>query len=153
MQQFNRPDVTLQSPDVPKPYYGNYMQPKCNRLEARATPSGRGLVMGAFSTILERRLQLTVWTLGQAVRTPSGILIITFYSNIGLGQNRRRWKADKKFCQQTTQTATINVLTEPIRMERFARPDSPAKNSRITFQTRKTWPVRTALAPVRTRVP
>jgi hypothetical protein len=87
--QFNRPDA-------PKPYYGNYVQPKCNRPDARATPSGRGLVMGAFNTILERRLQLTVRTLGQAVRTPSGILIITSYSNIRLGQNRRRWKVGQK---------------------------------------------------------
>jgi hypothetical protein len=47
-------------------------------------PSGRGLDMEAFSAILERRLQLIVWTLGQAVRTPSSISIITFCSNIGL---------------------------------------------------------------------
>jgi hypothetical protein len=148
VHQFNRPDVTLQGPDAPKPYYGNYVQPKCNRPDASATPSGRGLVIGAFSTILERRLQLTVRTLGQAVRTPSGILIITSYSNIGLGQNQRRWKADKKCCQ-LIRTVTISVWTEPVRTERFARPDGPAENSRITFRTRKTWPVRTALAPVR----
>jgi len=79
-----------------KPYYGNFVQPKCNHQDARATPSGRGLVMEASSATLERRLQFIVRTLGQAVRTPSGILIITFYSNIGLGRNRRRWKADKK---------------------------------------------------------
>jgi hypothetical protein len=30
VHQFNRPDVTLQGPDAPKPYYGNYVQPKCN---------------------------------------------------------------------------------------------------------------------------
>jgi len=30
-------------------------------------------------------LQLTVRSLGQAVRILSGILVITFYSNIGLG--------------------------------------------------------------------
>jgi hypothetical protein len=59
-----------------------------HRLDARATPSGRGLVMEAFSGTLERRLQLTVRTLGQAVRTPSGILVTTFYSNIGLGRNQ-----------------------------------------------------------------
>jgi hypothetical protein len=76
-----------------KPYYGNYVQPKCNRSDDRATPSGRGLVMEAFGAILERRLQLTVRTLGQAVQIPSGILVITFYSNIGLGRNRRHWKA------------------------------------------------------------
>jgi hypothetical protein len=69
------------------------MQPKCNRPDARATPSGRDPVMEAFSVILERRLQLTVRTLGQAIRTPFGILVITFYTNIGLGQNWRRWKA------------------------------------------------------------
>jgi hypothetical protein len=56
------------------PYYGKYVQPKCNRLDARATQSRHGLVMEAFSAILERRLQLTIQTLGQAVWTPSGIL-------------------------------------------------------------------------------
>jgi len=62
-----------------KPYYGNYVQLKWNRPDARTTSSGRGLVMEAFSATLEMRLQLTVRTLGQAVRTPSGVLIITFY--------------------------------------------------------------------------
>jgi hypothetical protein len=70
-----------------KPYYSNYVQSKCNHLNDRATPSGRGLVMEAFSATLKRRLQLTVRTFGQAVQTPSGILIITFYSNIELGRN------------------------------------------------------------------
>jgi len=68
-----------------KPYYGNYMQPKCNRPDARATPSGCGLVMEAFSAILERPLQLTVRTLGQAVRTPSGISVITFFLKYRIG--------------------------------------------------------------------
>jgi hypothetical protein len=36
-----------------KPYYGNFVQPKYNRPDARATPSGRGLVMEAFSAILK----------------------------------------------------------------------------------------------------
>jgi hypothetical protein len=88
-----------------KPYYGNYVQLKCNHLDARATPSGRGLVMEVFNAILERQLQFTVPTLGQSVRTPSGILDITFYSNIGLGQNWRRWKANKKYCKLMVQTA------------------------------------------------
>jgi hypothetical protein len=71
-----------------------------HRPDARATTSRRGLIMEAFSAILERRLQLTVRTLGQAVWTPSsGILVITFYSNIRLGRNQRRWKANKKLCQ------------------------------------------------------
>jgi hypothetical protein len=68
------------------------VQQKCNRPDARATPSGRGLDMESFRAILERRLQLIVWKLGQAVwkvsqavRTPSSISIITFWSNIGLG--------------------------------------------------------------------
>jgi hypothetical protein len=100
-----------------KPYYGNYVQPKCNRPDARATPFGRGLVVEAFGAILERRLQLTVRTLCQAVRTPSGILVITFYSNIGLGRNWRRWKANKKWCKLTIQIAIINVRTAPIRTE------------------------------------
>jgi hypothetical protein len=108
-----------------KPLYGNDVQPKCNRLDARATPSGRGLVMKASSAILERRLQLTVRTLGQAVWTPSGILIITFYSNIGLGRNQRCWKADKKLCQLTSQKATRNFWTDPVRTETFSHPDGP----------------------------
>jgi hypothetical protein len=82
--------------------------------EARATLSGRDLVMEAFSTILDRRLQLTVRTLGQAVRTPYGILDITFYLNIGLRRNWRRWKADKKCCQLTVWTDNRSVRTEPI---------------------------------------
>jgi hypothetical protein len=45
---------------------------------------------------LERWFQLTVRTLGQAVWTPSSILIITFCSNIGLGWNWFHWKANKK---------------------------------------------------------
>jgi hypothetical protein len=44
VHQFNRPDDHPPTPDAPKPYYGNYVQPKCNRPDARATPSGRGLV-------------------------------------------------------------------------------------------------------------
>jgi hypothetical protein len=52
---------------------------------AEVQPSGRGLDMEAFSAILERQLQLIVQTLGQAVRTPSSISIITFCSNIKLG--------------------------------------------------------------------
>lgn len=82
-------------PGRSEPYYGNYVQPKCNCSDARATQSGHGLVMEAFGAILERRLQLTISTLGQAVRTPSGILVITLYWNIGLGRNRPRWKAKK----------------------------------------------------------
>jgi hypothetical protein len=100
-----------------KPYYGNYVQPKFNRLDARATPSGHGLVMEAFSAILERRLQLTVRMLGQVVRTPSGILIITVYSNIGLGQNWHRWKANKQYYKLSVWTAIISVRTESVRME------------------------------------
>jgi hypothetical protein len=107
-----------------KPYYGNYVQQK-----------------------------LTVRTLGQAVWTPSGILVITFSSNIGLGRNQRLWKAKKKFCKLNIRTAINRVWTVSVRTERFYHPDGPAENSRITFQTRKIWPVRTALAPVRTRIP
>jgi len=47
-----------------KPYFGNFVHPKCNRPDAREIPSGCGLVMEAFSATLERRLQLTVRTLG-----------------------------------------------------------------------------------------
>jgi hypothetical protein len=116
-----------------KPYYGNFVQPKCNHPDDRATPSGRGLVMEAFSATLERRLQLTVLTLSQVVRTPSGILIIMIYSNIRLGRNWRRWKADK-ICYQLT----IRKATRSVRTERFSHPDGPAEYSRILFRTRKT---------------
>jgi len=135
-----------------KPYYGNFVQLRCNRPDNRATPSRRGLVMEAFSATLERRLRFTIRTLGQAVRTPSGILIITFYSNIRVGRNRHRWKADKKCCELTIRTVTTSIQKEPVRMEIFARPDCPAENFRITFRTRKTWPVLMALAPVWTCV-
>jgi hypothetical protein len=108
-----------------KPYYGNYIKPKCNRPDARATPSGRGLVMEAFSATLERRLQLTV-------RTPSGILVINFYSNIGLGRNRRCWKAKKKLCNLRVGRPLIESGW-PCRKSHnyfpdknnFARPDGP----------------------------
>jgi hypothetical protein len=85
----------------------------------------------AFTTTLERRLQLTV-------RTPSSILVLTFYSNIGLGRNRCRWKAEKKLYK-----LNIRMAINSLRTERFSHPDDPAENSRITFRTRKTWPVRT----------
>jgi hypothetical protein len=100
-----------------KPYYDNYAQPKCNRLDARVTLSGRGLVMEAFNAILERQLQLTVRTLGQAVRIPSSFLVITFYSNIGLRRNWRRWKANKKWCKLMVWRALTIVRTAPVRTE------------------------------------
>jgi hypothetical protein len=95
--------------------------------------------MEAFSATLERRLQLTV-------RTPSGILVITFYSNIGLGRNWLHWKAKKKICNLRVQTA-IN------RTKKFSRPDGPAENSRILFRQVKLSPSGPSKAPVRTRVP
>jgi hypothetical protein len=110
-----------------KPYYGNYVQLKCNHPDARATLSRRGLVMEAFSAILERRLQLTVRMLGKAVWTPSGILVITFYSNIGLGQNRRRWKAKKRFSKLSNKTVIISIPS--VRTEIFSHPDARATKS------------------------
>jgi hypothetical protein len=38
---FNYPDVNLHCPDA-QPYYVNFVEQKCNRPDARATPSGRG---------------------------------------------------------------------------------------------------------------
>jgi hypothetical protein len=38
------------------PYYGNCVQQKCNRLDARATPSGHGSIQERISANLERRL-------------------------------------------------------------------------------------------------
>jgi len=98
-----------------KPYYGNYVQLKCNCPDTRATPSRLGLVMKAFSAILERRLQLTVWTLGQAIWTPSGILVIIFYSNIGLGRNWLCWKVKKKLCNLSVWTAINSIQTDLVR--------------------------------------
>jgi hypothetical protein len=51
VHQLNRPDVSLQGLDTPKPYYGNYVPSKCNLPDDRATPSGRGLVMETFSAL------------------------------------------------------------------------------------------------------
>jgi hypothetical protein len=135
--KFNRPNNSLHGPDDQASYMeiactnstirmpairvrmlqSLIMVITCNRPDARATSSGRGLVMEAFSAILERWLQLTVQTLGQAVRTPSGILIITFYSNIELGRNWRSWKANKKLYKLTIQKANKSIRTAPIQME------------------------------------
>jgi hypothetical protein len=40
--------------------------------------------------------------------------------------------------------ANRSVRKDFFRTETFARLDGPTKNSRITFRTRKTWPVRMA---------
>jgi hypothetical protein len=109
--------------------------------------------MEAFSANLERRLQLTVRTLGQAIRTPSGILVITFYSNIGLGQNWRRLKAKKKFCNLKIRTAINSLQTASVWTEIFSHPDGPVKNSRILFGQVKLGPSGRPKAPVWMRVP
>jgi hypothetical protein len=44
----NRPDAS--------PYYENYVQRKCNRLDARATPFGRGPDMVLHKRVMESRL-------------------------------------------------------------------------------------------------
>jgi hypothetical protein len=62
MHQFNRPDA-------PKPYYGNYVQPKCNRPDARSSRS-------------------------DALRYFDHNFLVKYQ----IGRNRRRWKADKKCC-------------------------------------------------------
>jgi hypothetical protein len=64
VHQFNRPDVKLQGPNAPS------------------------LIM-----VISCSRSATVRMLGQAFRTPLGILVINFYSNIGLGRNRLHWKA------------------------------------------------------------
>jgi hypothetical protein len=93
--------------------------------------------MEAFSAILEKPLQLTVWTLGQAVRTPSGILVITFYSNIGLGQNQRRWKGHQKCPDGLYPEGKICPSGRPCRKfqnyfpdkKKLARPDDPGSRT------------------------
>jgi hypothetical protein len=102
--------------------------------------------MEAFSAILERRLQLTIRTLGQAVRTPSGILDITIYSNIGLGRNRRRWKAKKKFCKLSIRMAINSVWTDSVRM-------ALKKIPKLLFVQENLGPSGWPKVPVRTRVP
>jgi hypothetical protein len=130
-----------------KPYYGNYVQQKCNRPDARATLSGRGLVMEAFSDTLERRLQLTVRTLGQAVRYFGHNFLLKYR----IGTNLRRWKANKKYCKlmvRTTirivRTETLSVRTTPVKIQEFFK---------IAFRTQKQLPVWTAKATIRKRVP
>jgi hypothetical protein len=106
--KFNRPEINLQGPDAQI----LIMEIACNK-------------------------SATVRMLGQAVRTLSGILIITFYSNIGLGQNQRHWKANKKLCK-------LMVRMAPLKIREFFR---------IAFRTRKQLPVQTAKDTVRTCVP
>jgi hypothetical protein len=56
-------------PDA-NPYYGNYMQQKCNRSDAMATPSGRGLILERFLALYGKPVaQFTVWTALACVRT------------------------------------------------------------------------------------
>jgi hypothetical protein len=137
-----------------KPYCGNYVQPKCNRPDgpdARATLSGRGLVMEAFGAILKRRLQLTVRPLGQAVWTPSSILIITFWSNIRLGRNQRHWKANEKFCNLMVPTANRIIRTETSSVRTALRKFE--KKIIIAFRTQKQLPFQTPKATIQTHVP
>jgi hypothetical protein len=82
-----------------------------DRPDARPSRPDVDLVMEAFNAILERRLQLTFQKLGQAVRTTSSILIITFCSNNGLGWNWCHSKANKKCYNLTIHMANRNVRT------------------------------------------
>jgi hypothetical protein len=120
-----------------KLYYGNYVQPKCNRSDARATPSGCGLVMEAFSVTLERRLQLTIWTLGQAVRTPSCILVIMFYSNIGFRRNWRRWKTNEFLCKIDGPYGHYTRLDGSHLDGNIKHPDGPTKILELLFEQGK----------------
>jgi hypothetical protein len=90
------------------------------------------------------------------VRTLSGILIITFYSNIGLGQNQIHWKANKKLCKLMVRTANRIVWAAPVRTETsnvWTAPPKIREFFRIAFRTRKQLPVRTAKDTVRTYMP
>jgi hypothetical protein len=124
----------------------------CNRPDTRATPSGHGLVMEAFSATLERRLQLTVRTLGQAVWYFGHNFLLKYQ----IGTNRRRWEANKNCCKLMVRTAIRIVRTVPIRMETLSVRTAPAKIREffgIAFRTQKQLLVRTAKATVQTRVP
>jgi len=68
VHQFNCPDISLQGPNAPKPCYGNYMQPKCNRLNTRATPSMEALLW-KLSVLLWKGS--CSWLSGRSVK-PSG---------------------------------------------------------------------------------
>jgi hypothetical protein len=47
-------------------------------------------------------------------------------------------KLRKKYCNLSIRTDPRSVWTASLQMERFARPNGPSENSRITFRTRKT---------------
>jgi hypothetical protein len=102
--------------------------------------------MEAFNATLERRLQLTIRTLSQAVRTPSGILVINFYSNIGLGRNRNRWKDKKKLCKLIIWMAINSVRMGSVRTALHKIP-------KLLFGQEKLGPSERPKAPVRMRVP
>jgi len=104
--------------------------------------------MEAFSATLERRLQLTVRTLGQAVQTPSGILDITFYSNIGLEQNWHRWKANKILYKLNIRTVIIIVRKDPFWMETYCIRTAVRKIPELLFGQEKLGPSGWAKAPV-----
>jgi len=88
--KFNRPDACLHGSDD----QASYMEITCTSSTVR-TSSFKVRTLQSLIMVITCSRSATVRTLGQAVLTPSGILIITFYSNIGLGRNRRHWKANK----------------------------------------------------------
>jgi len=51
----NRPDFKATLPGR-GPYYGIYMQQKCNSLDARATPSGLALIWYCMKRVMGSRL-------------------------------------------------------------------------------------------------
>jgi hypothetical protein len=159
--KFNRPDVSLHGPDD----QASFMEIACTNSTVWTSPFrvrtlqslimvisssqsatirmlgqyrlDTALLWKPFSAILERRLQLTVRTLSQAVRTLSGILVITFYSNIRLGRKWRRWKANKILCKFIVQMA-IKYRPDgppsgrkhfPVRTGKGSRPDVHASSS------------------------
>jgi len=65
-----RPDIMATRPDASL-YYENCVQQKCNCLNARATPSGRGLIQERISTLYGKPVaQFTVRMASACVWTP-----------------------------------------------------------------------------------
>jgi hypothetical protein len=63
--------VVRATPSRRDPYYGIYMQQKCNPPKARATPYGRGLDMVLREVHYGKPIpQLSVWRASSCVRTP-----------------------------------------------------------------------------------
>jgi hypothetical protein len=151
VHQFNLPDVSLQGPDAPS----LIMVISCSRSVTVRT-LGQHRPDAALYRSFQCYFGKAVAVDRPDVRSSRPDTLEYFGHNFLLkyqiGTKSASLESLEKCCNLSIQTDPRSVRKTSVWTERFARPDGPSENSRITFRTRKTWPVRTALASVWTRV-